>query len=281
MRTVGLLAAVAVASATIALSARPAGTGGAQRVDTSLPAVLARATEYLHDYRDKLTYVMATERSKQTLVGGFAAGGQAEETLASDVYFVYIPADKVWMAVRDVEIVDGKTLKERDNVRELLSSGQVGAARALKDRNARYNLGTILRNFNEPTLSLLVLDDQHRRRFTFVKQNARGNSVIVSFVERETPTLIIDTGGRPAYSSGQLTIDAATGRIERATLRVRLSGGIDAMLTTTYRLEKKLEMWVPARFEESYTLGGRRPEKITSESVYSDYSRFDVSVRIK
>ena len=63
-----------------------------------------------------------------------------------------LPADAVWMAVRDVEIVDGRVLKERDNVRALLNSGQVGAARALKDRNARHNLGTIVRNFNEPKI---------------------------------------------------------------------------------------------------------------------------------
>jgi hypothetical protein len=280
MRRFSSLVALAIAFAALPVTAARAPQDKG-RVDTSLEAVLAKAADYLKEYRDRLTYVMATERSKQTLIGGFAGAAGTDETLASDVYFVYIPADKVWMAVRDVEIVDGKVIKDRDNVRDLLNSGQVGAARALKDRNARYNLGTILRNFNEPTLSLLVLDDEHRRRFTFVRQSARGNTVTVSFLEHAQPTLIIDTGGRPAFSSGELTIDAVTGRIERATLKVRLSGGIDSTLTTTYRQDAKLGMWVPAKFEELYTLGGRRPEKITSTSTYNDYSRFDVSVRIK
>jgi hypothetical protein len=289
MRKVSSLVAVAIlpAAALFGAPAAPlAGSGPvvalqASRVDTSLEAVLAKGSVYLKDYRDKLTYVMATERSKQTLVGGFAAGGTADETLASDVYFVYIPADKVWMAVRDVEIVDGKTIKDRDNVRALLNSGRLGAARALKDRNARYNLGTILRNFNEPTLSLLVLDDQHRSRFTFVRQSVHGSLVTVSFVEKSQPTLIIDTGGKPSFSTGELTIDAVTGRIEHAVLKVRLSGGIDAALATTYREDKKLQMWVPSKFDEEYSLGGRRPEKVTASSTYSDFSRFDVSVRIK
>jgi hypothetical protein len=278
MRKLSSLIALAIASAMLPLDAAPQRTG---RADTSLESVLAKAAEYLKDYRERLTYVMATELSKQTLIGGFAGSAGTDETLASDVYFVYIPADNVWMAVRDVEIVDGKVLKERDNVRNLLNSGQVGAARALKDRNARYNLGTILRNFNEPTLSLLVLDDQHRRRFTFAKQGSRGSTVTVSFKEKDQPTLIIDTGGRPAYSSGEFSIDAGTGRIERARLAVRLSGGIDATLTTTYRADGKLQMWVPAKFEEAYVMGGRRPEKVNATSTYSDYSRFDVSVRIK
>lgn len=246
---------------------------------TSIESVLAKASAYVAEYRQQLTYVMATERSKQTLIGGFS--GRAEESLASDVYFVYIPADKVWMAVRDVEVVDGKAVKDRDNVREMLNSGQVGAARALKDRNARYNLGTILRNFNEPTLSLLVLDEQHKSRFTFARQGARGSSVTLSFVEKTQPTLIIDTGAKPAFSRGEFTIDSNTGRVERAKLQVRLSGGIDASLTTTYRADPKLKMWVPATFEEEYNMGGRRPEKISAESKYSDFSRFDVSVRIK
>jgi hypothetical protein len=278
MRKLSSLAALAIVSAMLPSTLAGQGSG---RADTSLEAVLAKAADYLKEYREKLTYVMATERSKQTLIGGFAGTAGTDETLASDVYFVYIPADKVWMAVRDVEIVDGKVLKDRDNVRDLLNSGQVGAARALKDRNARYNLGTILRNFNEPTLSLLVLDEQHRQRFRFKKEGGRGSTVTISFVEKDQPTLIVDTGGRPSYSSGEFSIDAATGRVERARLSVRLSGGIDAVLITTYRPDSKLQMWVPAQLEALNNLGGRRPEKITATSSSSDYSRYDVSVRLK
>ena len=281
MRTFSSLIASAIVAAMLPWSASAEAPQSTGRADTSLAAVLAKAAEYLREYREQLTYVMATERSKQTMVGGFTVGDSAEETLASDVYFVYVPADKVWMAVRDVEIVDGKVIKDRDDVRALLNSGQVGAARALKDRNARYNLGRILRNFNEPTLSLLVLDERHQRRFAFTRIGARGSAVTVSFVERDEPTLIIDTGGRPAFSTGEFTIDAPTGRIERAHLSVRLSGGIDASLTTTYRADNKLQMWVPLKFEEAYVMAGKRPEKVTATSTYSDFSRFDVSVRIK
>ena len=247
--------------------------------DTSADAVVSKAAEYVRQYRDQLTYVMATERYTQKLTGGFSQYDM-DETLASDVYFVYVPADKVWMAVRDVEVVDGKTLANRQNVRAVLNSGQVGAARALKDKNALYNLGTIVRNFNEPTLSLLVLDDDHRSKFTFVRQKVSGNRVTVSFAEHSTPTLISNVDGKPAYAKGELIIDAATGRVERAELRIRL-GIVDATLTTTYKMDEKLKMWVPSRFDEYYVEDGRRPQKITGRADYSDYSRFDVEVRIK
>jgi len=263
---------LAVATPLVARQSRPV-------VDTSVEAVVAKAAAYVRDYRELLTYVMATERYTQKLNGGFSMYGMDEKP-ASDVFFCYGPADKVWMAIRDVEIVDGKLLKERDNVRALLNSGQVGAARALKDKNAKYNLGTIVRNFNEPTLSLLVLDDDHRSKCTFVRQRVSGNRVVVSFVERGTPTLISNIDGTPAYATGELTIDAATGRVELATLRIRL-GKVDATLTTRYREEARLKMWVPQQFDELYIEDGRNPQKITGKATYSDYSRFDVEVRIK
>jgi len=71
----------------------------------------------------------------------------------------------------------------------------------------------------------------------------------VSFAEHTAPTLINNVDGKPAFSKGELTIDETTGRVERAELRVRL-GNIDATMTTTYRADPKLMMWVPARFEE-------------------------------
>lgn len=246
---------------------------------SSVNAIVAQAADYVREYREQLTYVMATERYTQKLTGGISQYDM-DETLASDVYFVYVPADKVWMAIRDVEVVDGKALKERDNVRAILNSGQVGAARALKDKNARFNLGTIVRNFNEPTLSLLLLDDDHRSKVTFVQQKSTNGKVVLSFAEHTAPTLIMNTDGKPAYSKGEFTIDGTTGRVERAELRVRL-GVVDATLTTSYRADGKLKMWVPARFDELYVEPGRRTQRITGRADYSDYSRFDVEVRIK
>lgn len=248
--------------------------------DTSLNGLVQKAADYVREYRNQLTYIMATERYTQTLTGGLSQYDM-DLTLASDVYFVFVPADKVWMAVRDVETVDGKVLKDRENVRALLNSGQAGAARALKDKNARYNLGTIVRNFNEPTLSLLVLDDERRSRFTFVRQKVGGGKATLSFAEYASPTLIVNTDGLAAFSKGEFTMDVATGRIERAELRIRL-GKVDATLTTTYRPDEKLKMWVPSRFDELYVGGNtKRAEHITGKALYSDYSRFDVEVRIK
>lgn len=250
-----------------------------QAADDSLEALVQKAADYVKSYRQDLTYVMATERYVQKLKAGLPIY-DAEETLASDVYFVYVPSDKVWMAIRDVEVADGKTLKERENVRAILESGRAGAARELKEKNARFNLGTIVRNFNEPTLALLLFDDEHRNHVTFVKQRTSGSKTVVTFVERTPPTLISNVDGTPARSKGEFTIDTATGRVEKSTLSVRL-GKVDATLTTTYRYDMKLGIWVPAKFEESYVEDSKRGERVTGLATYSDYTRFDVQVRIK
>jgi hypothetical protein len=277
MRSI-LTRAAGIAAAAGLLAAAPAAAPHAD--DPTVEAVLAKAVGYLEKYRTDLSYMTATERQTQTLTGGYAVGGPQKESLASDIYFVYVPADKVWMALRDVEIVNGSVLKDRANMRSLVDSGQIGAARALKDQNAKYNLGTIVRNFNEPTLALTVLGDQHRGRFTFTRLSSRGSRQTIAFVEHTAPTLIMNTTGKPAYSRGELTIDAATGRIERSVITVRL-GNVDATLETTYAREPALDIWVPSEFKESYKQTGRRPEKVEVESKYSDYSRFDVSVRIR
>jgi hypothetical protein len=242
-------------------------------------AVLAKTADYLRDYREQLTYVMATERYTQKLTGGYSQF-DVEEELASDVYFVFVPTDKVWMAIRDVEIVDGKVLKERENVRAILNSGTAGAARALKDKNAKYNLGTIVRNFNEPTLSLLLLDPDHRAKIKVLQSKTSGSRVSISCVEVGAPTLISNVDGTPSYARGEFVLDAATGRVERAELHVRL-GAVDAVLTTTFKPDEKLKMWVPSRFEETYVEDGRRPQRVTGRADYSDFTRFDVEVRIK
>src|ERR671910_3468805 len=98
------------------------------------------------------------------------------------------------MARRDVIELDGIAIDGRPDLGEalrLLPAGEV--ARKFKDSNSRFNLGRTYRNFNEPTLSLLVLDDEHRRRFSFDRKKVErsGDAVLVTlaFKEKERPTL--------------------------------------------------------------------------------------------
>ncbi|WP_410964005.1 hypothetical protein, partial [Salmonella sp. SAL4448] len=86
----------------------------------------------------------------------------------------------------------------------------------MKAYNARYNIGRVVRNINEPTLALLVLDGTHRSRFKFKSGTPRASGgrtlVPLSFRERERPTLIRSHTGAPIYTSGELLVEADSGR---------------------------------------------------------------------
>ena len=181
--------------------------------------------------------------------------------------------------------VDGEPVEDREDLRALLQKGEtVSVVRSVLSRNSRFNLGSIIRNFNEPTLALLILEPHRVQRFSFDRQevirNAGQTSARLSFRERERPTLVRDGENRPVYSRGEITIDAATGRVERTMIEL-LDDNVLARLTTTYALDEKVDMWVPVTFAERYERTSRDREVILCEAAYTNYRRFEVTARIK
>jgi hypothetical protein len=61
-----------------------------------------------------------------------------------------------------------------------------------------------------------------------------------------------------------------------------------ATITVTFARDRKLDRWLPARMEETYTQqgvsGGRSPgaflERIECVATYSNYRRFETSARV-
>jgi hypothetical protein len=218
-------------------------------------------------------------------------------TLSGEIYFVFAPEAEGWMAIRSVAAVDGQAVEDRKDPRDALSAQPPShVARAFQTHNARFNIGRVLRNFNEPTFSLLVVDPNHRDRFSFdrkqVERSSDGVLVTLTFAEKSSPTLIRGVTRGNVFSRGELTIDAETGRITRAFL----TGKLDAMrleLTTEYSRDERLGMWVPVRFRERYEYGAasnpgrpRSPDKsaeyehIICDARYSNFRRFETRVRI-
>ncbi len=218
-------------------------------------------------------------------------------SLTGEIYFVFAPEAEGWMAIRSVAAVDGQAVEDRKDPRDALSAQPPShVARAFQTHNARFNIGRVLRNFNEPTFSLLVVDPNHRDRFSFdrkhVERSSTGVLVTLTFTEKSSPTLIRGVTRGNVFSKGELTIDAATGRITRAFL----TGTLDAVrleLTTEYSQDERLGMWVPVRFRERYEYGAAsnpgRPrhsdksaeyEHIICEAQYTNFRRFETSVRI-
>jgi hypothetical protein len=83
------------------------------------------------------------------------------------------------------------------------------------------------------------------------------------------------------YSTGEIVVEAGTGRIRRTLLELKY-GPVVAQLTTDYARAPTLDMFVPIRLHERYEQGrGNRHELIVCDARYSNHRRFEVNVRIR
>lgn len=253
--------------------------------ETSAKAVIARAVAYIEDYQKAWEFVLADEINVQEVVDARGRRVAQRET-SGDFFLSYIPADGRWLSVRDVAVVDGVPVENREDLRQLLSRGSFARiGRQLADHNARYNLGSIERNFNDPMLALVILDDRHRSRFRFrrrsVERTEATTLVTVEFTERDRPTLVRGTDGRQIFSTGELVIEVATGRLRRSVITLK-DRTITASLTTVFTENDKLGLWLPASLTERYEgTTDRQREIVAAESRYANYRKFDVKIIIK
>jgi hypothetical protein len=285
---------VAVVTLTMAIT-----LSAAQEPDVSTRALVARAAAYVADYQRQLTRIVADETYVQDVVAQIPMDPKMPRTraLQSEVFFMFAPGRGDWMAIRDVLKMDGHDLAGRPDVREALRTlPPHEVAATFKAYNSRYNLGRTYRNFNEPTLSLLVLDDEHRERFSFDRKRVeRADGALVAtleFRERERPTLIRDLKHGHVFSRGELTIEADTGRVTKGVLTATI-GPVKLELTTSYVPEVRLGLWVPGRFRELYEVGTAPTDRmlrggaigdheiVRCEASYANYRRFETSVRVK
>ncbi len=294
-----LLSAASFAVA-LGLTARAAQQSTAGNPDLSVDAVVRAAAAYVKDYQEHLTFLIAdeayTQRIRNQIPDDRAPKGR---TMKSEIFFMTAPADGGWMAIRDVIEVDRQPVSGRQNLKlalETLPPAQV--AGTFKAFNSRFNIGRTQRNFNEPILSLLVLDARYLPNFSFerkrVERTGSGTLVTLAFNEKkDVPTLIRDLQLRPVFSTGELTVEASTGRVRRAYLRVTI-GGVTVELTTSFGNDERMGLWVPTEFQERYEDGVLWPgkaqgqleratsyEEIVCDAKYSNFRRFEVTARIK
>jgi hypothetical protein len=158
-----------------------------------------------------------------------------------------------------------------------------GLASRLVARNARYNIGNVQRNFNEPTLPLLLLEPKRVGGVKFdrkkVEQSEGLTLVTLGFNERRD-TLVTGPRG-PLPAKGEVVIDAATGTVRHTTFELS-TPGTNVKLATAYTKDEKLNLWLPSVFTERYESDtGAMRELVLCEAKYSNYRRFEVTAKIK
>lgn len=244
----------------------------------SLKDVLARAAEYVASYHGSMATVVAEERYVQTLTAK-GDGSPTQRTLLSDFAIVAGEGYQPWMAFRDVLEVDGRPVRDRDGRMERLFSrgADIDLALAINRESARYNLGTIVRTINTPTVALdfLLRDEQSRFKFRRRDQPAPADGTWeIAFEERDRPTIIKTPMGRDVVSRGSFAIDPADGHVVRSTLTLL---DMRATLAVEYAMEPRLRIWVPVKMTESYRMPDETLDAIAS---YSNYRRFETNVRV-
>lgn len=270
-------------------------TGSALLAQPSAVAdVLGRAASYLADYEKTFSVVVSEERYDQSTT----------QRVVSPTRYVAVPptmtrrratradvlmmnaGENAWVAFRDVFEQDGKPVRDRDERLQRLfiqPAGQAPAdamaqARRILDESARYNLGSLQRNINVPTMALTYLrgDNQSRSAFTWDgRDDVNGHqAAVIAFAERGLPTVIqSDSGDLPA--TGRFWIDPATGRVLKSEIVVQ--GKVSKTeIAVTYGPAPKISVWVPIAMKEHYSLkaGG----DITAEAKYVNFRQYTVVV---
>lgn len=280
LRRIRLLAACAA----LAMGAAAAAPQTTPPPDTSTRALVEAASRYVARYQQDFAFLLADEAYTQNLTD--AAGRLTRRRLTSEFFLTFLPADEEWVAVRDVKEVDGHPVAAREDVRALLAKGGDvrGLASQVIARNARYNIGRTSRNFNEPTLPLLLLSEKRVRDVHFTRRGLSRDGATVlatlAFEERGRATLVRGSDGA-VPGTGEFLIEAGTGVIRQTTFTLTLPG-VKVRLVTRYARDGAMDLWLPQTFTERYDAEiGRSAEFVRCEAAYSNYRRFDVTARIK
>lgn len=254
------------------------GASGRSQDPQSAEALLSSVTNYLAGYDTKFSAVVSDERYLQTILGPSTTIVSTRE-LRSEVLLVNA-GRAGWLCYRDVYAVDGKQVRGRTSrVMTLFvkpSENDVIQAARIREEGARFNLGSIRRTINEPTLALSFLRPEHQPRSSF--EVAGGETIagqrtrILKFREHTSPRLIDSGDGSPA--SGRFWIDADTGRIVRTELLLS-SYDVRGVVTVTFGPSDKLAgLWVPLKMEEHYAGGSAQTLRCTA--TYENFRQFKV-----
>jgi len=265
-----------------------AAPAAAQPKPPTLSQVMIRAATYVQSYAEQLASVVGTEHYTQWLELKGRPGGTGTRQLVSE--FALVRTADEWVGFRDVYEVDGKPVRDRqDRLLRMFADAPTTAfaeGRRIADESSRYNIGSVQRNFNMPTMALSFVQAKHQPRFKYKKA---GEDTIdglavwkVAFQEKQTPTFIKTPAGKNMPVTGTLWIVPTDGRVLRTYLEIAVESkreisnpkmessvqpagtpGTDqdwtdrrmrsaASISVLYAMNDRLGVMVPAEMRESY-----------------------------
>jgi hypothetical protein len=255
----------------------------------TLAEVVRKTAAAVTAWQEQLSDVVAEETYTQRVLDKEGRTRQ-ERRLRSDFLLVRFPDEDDWVGFRDVFEVDGRPVRDRQRRLERLflegSPESHAKFMRLTRESARYNIGKVQRTGNFPTLALRFLNPSMLPRLSFAKagEEARDGvpAWLLRFTEERSPTLIRRPDGGDVFAQGGFTVDPGSGRVFETSVTVEGAGEepLRAGITVRYRLEPRLETWVPAEMSETYRPAGKRPGwTIEATATYSAFRRFGVETR--
>lgn len=268
---------------------------------TSLTKILDGAGQYARRFEEGFSVVIADEAYTQEL---YIQGDRSTvRRIRSEMLFMWVPEDHEWLSVRNVLAVDGREVP--DSASRLESAlkdplpGRASRLHRLAEESARFNVGSIHRNFNSPTLALQFVDPSYQPRFKFMLDNdgreKRMGGVLVrrvTYAELQRPTVVRD-GDENLFSNGALWLRVSDGTIVRTSQTLTAPRThTQASIAVDYRRDPRLDMWVPSHMEERYAshvlehhlgaLNGKvsRLNEIICGATYSHFRRFETAGRV-
>jgi hypothetical protein len=278
-RTIGLLLAAVSAA-------------GAEK--PTLTALMKHSGQYVLAFEQDASGIVLEESYEQSLRRGPRVESRR---LVSEFVLVTLPGETGVFGFRDVFQVDGRPVRDRDMRLERLflrpTQEGLDQASAILDASARYNLGSTVRNFNFPTLPLLILRPETQLRFAF---RDRGPTRVagrparkIDFEESRTPTLIRDPSrNEDVLSRGNLVLEEETGALLRSELRIADARG-RSQIAVDYGWVEALGLWLPTEMAETYdgpggafapigtTIRVGGAESLTASARYTRPRRFGVT----
>jgi len=278
----------------LTLMALPVGSTHAS-APGNLRALIRRVGDYVANWGDRASLLVGVEDYRQTYSPP-PAGQPPSRHLISEFAIIRTRDSTGWVGLRDVGEVDGQpVIDRRDRLERLFLDGapDEARARAIVEESARFNLGSIVRTVNVPTVALFFFTSGNLERFAFTDKGealADGQRVQeIAFREKSAPTLIRRLDGGSIRSHGTLWVIPSDGTVVRTHLVLSgFTGSFSsAEVDVRYRRDTRLGLWLPAEMSEVYEATVRNPRttflehaRAAATATYSQFRRFETSARI-
>ena len=254
--------------------------------------LLDRMADYLKQYEQQLSSVVADERFEQRVVytraykNGLPVTSDERRRLDSEIGFIRLPGGADWLGFRDVRQINGRDLaaQSRRVADALAATGDVmKQARAIAEASAAHNLG-VPRTTNVPTAALEII---HPRNYAAHQFERRGDDsikktrvAVIAFTETRRPPLVSAQGGQDLISSGRVWLEPASGTIWRVEWIYAPAIGDPSSLRVDFERNDALGMMVPVEMRERFSVIGGLNARGDGVAFYTNFRRFGTGGRI-